>query len=99
HVDSDTILRFFAKDLAGNIGPMQTETYVILIDTSPPVITAVPPGGSYNTPQNVTLLSDEPATIYYTTDGSEPTTNSTVYDAAIIISENTTLKFFGVDAA
>ncbi len=99
HVDSDTILRFFAKDLAGNIGPMQTETYVILIDTSPPVITAVPPGGSYNTPQNVTLLSDEPATIYYTTDGSEPITSSPIYSEPISISENTTLKFFGVDAA
>ncbi|HEX7031627.1 MAG TPA: chitobiase/beta-hexosaminidase C-terminal domain-containing protein, partial [Nitrososphaera sp.] len=97
-VDSDTILRFFAKDLAGNTGPVQTETYTIT-DTSPPVITAVPPGGSYNTPQNVTLLSDEPATVYYTTDGSDPTTNSTVYDAPIVISDTTTLKFFGVDTA
>src|SRR5690606_31658238 len=88
-VGSDTTLKFFAKDLAGNIGSVQTETYIIS-DTLPPVITAVPPGGFYSVPQNVTLTANEPATtIYYTTDGSEPTTSSSVYSAPITISENT----------
>ena len=34
----------------------------------------------------------EGATIYYTTNGDEPTTNSTVYTAAINVSTNTTIK-------
>ncbi|MDH5543762.1 MAG: chitobiase/beta-hexosaminidase C-terminal domain-containing protein, partial [Nitrospinota bacterium] len=36
---------------------------------------------------------------YYTTDGSGPTTASTVYSSAISISSNATLKFFSVDNA
>src|SRR6266702_864407 len=42
----------------------------------PPTTIASPPGGIYNVPQTVTLTNNEPATIYYTLDGSEPTTTS-----------------------
>src|SRR5690606_24790439 len=91
---TDSWISATAKDLYMILTQTHGET-----DTIPPTVTASPPSGTYFTEQSVELVSDEPATIYYTTDGSEPTTNSTVYDAAIIISESTTLKFFAVDSA
>ncbi len=45
------------------------------------------------------LTADEPATIYYTTDGNDPTTSSTQYTIPIVINANTVLKFFAVDTA
>ncbi len=63
------------------------------------------PGGSYGTDQTVNLtavdnLYPDP-TIYYTTDGSNPTTSSTKYTGSISLTGEgtTTLKFFAVDSA
>ncbi|MSM40744.1 MAG: hypothetical protein GJT30_14100 [Geobacter sp.] len=69
------------------------------IDITPPVTTATPAGGPYNASQSVTLTTNEPATIYYTTDGTTPTTASSQYGTPITISTPTTLKFFAVDGA
>lgn len=56
------------------------------------------PAGTYETNQNVTLAcSTSGATIYYTLDGSTPTTSSNVYSSPITIpgDENTvTIKTF-----
>ena len=52
-----------------------------------------PAGGTYIEAQSVTINSaTEGATIYYTLDGSTPTTSSTKYTGPITISENKTLK-------
>jgi kumamolisin len=52
-----------------------------------------PGSGTYNTPQTVTMSDATPGvTIYYTTNGSTPTTSSTVYTGPITISTNTTLE-------
>ena len=72
-------------------------------DTTAPVTTASPAAGSYSTPQSVTLSSNEPAVIYYTTDGTTPVypaagTTST-YSAPITIAASTTLKYFSRDTA
>lgn len=61
--------------------------------------TAFPAGGTYSPSVDVRLVSNEPAAIYYTTDGTTPTTSSPSYAGPISITSTgtTTLKFFGVD--
>ncbi len=56
-----------------------------------PVFTPV--AGYYTESQNVTITcATEGATIYYTTDGTTPTNESTQYTEAIAVSQNTTIK-------
>ncbi len=67
----------------------------------PPVPAAAPafsiPGGSYIGPQSVTLSTTTPyATVYYTTDGSAPSTASTVYSGAITIDHSEILQAIAV---
>jgi len=84
------------RDVIGNV----SESYMdaIILDTTPPRTTASPAAGGFPGPLTVTLTTDEPATIYYTTDGSAPSTASSIYSAPISITENTTLKYFAVDS-
>ena len=98
-ISENTTLKFFAVDAAGTQSIIVTEIYTFETDTTPPVVTADPPGGDYSSPQGVRLTASEPATIYYTTDGSEPTVQSAVYSGPITVSADTTLKFFAVDTA
>lgn len=64
-----------------------------------PRTTASPRGFKYASAQNVTLSANEPATIYYTTDGTIPTTSSSVYTAPLTVSSTTTLKYFAMGLA
>lgn len=68
-------------------------------DTTAPTVTAYPTSGTYTSTQSVTLSADESATIYYTTDGTTPSTSSAVYSSPISVSATMTLKFFGKDTA
>lgn len=61
-----------------------------------PKTRAVPPGGTYTSPQTVSLEINPSGMIHYTTDGSSPTTSSPLYTVPITIASNTTLRFFGV---
>ena len=55
--------------------------------------TFAPPAGTYFSVQNVVISTTTTGTdIYYTTDGSEPTTGSNHYTIPVNISTNTTLK-------
>lgn len=68
-------------------------------DTTAPVTTASPLGGTYSGSVTVTLTVNEAATTYYTTNGSTPTTASAVYSAPLAFSATTTLKYFSRDTA
>jgi hypothetical protein len=51
------------------------------------------PGGSYNTNPAVAISDATPgAVVYYTTDGSLPTTASAVYSAPLLVTATTTIK-------
>lgn len=72
-----------------------TETPAVV---ATPVIS--PPAGTYNSVQSVTITdATAGATIYYTTDGTTPTANSTPYTGAITVSQSTTIEALGVQAA
>jgi predicted peptidase len=59
-------------------------------------VSSVPPG-SYYKPQAVELSSSTPnVKIYYTTDGSNPTTNSHLYVEPIDVDQNMTIKAIAV---
>jgi hypothetical protein len=86
------------KDNAGNWSTPVLTT--ITLDTTAPVTSATPRGGEYRTKQNVTLSANEPAIIYYTANGAEPTATSPTYAATpILITDTTSLKFFAQDNA
>ena len=66
-------------------------------DDAPPELTITPPGGSFTDPVNVSVTANEPATIYCTTNGTEPTQNSPVYQGSFTFANNTTLKCIAED--
>ena len=62
---------------------------------STPTIT--PNGGSFIDSQEITLsCNTEEATIYYTLDGNDPTTSSTVYSTPFTITETKTVKAYAI---
>ena len=64
-----------------------------------PVISAIPLGDTYPVEQVVTLSSsNSDDEIYYTRDGTQPTTDSTRYTKPISIETTTTLLAFGVNS-
>jgi outer membrane protein assembly factor BamB len=84
-------------------GSVQTKQFVItvkqLLDSTPPTVTINLIGGTYQGAQTIVLTASEPSKIYYTLDGSTPTTSSTIYSAPISISASKTLNYFAVDNA
>ena len=81
-----------------NAGLAEFEAY-LTADTVAPVVTATPPGGTYTAGQAITLAANETATIYYTVDGTTPTTASPKYTAPITLNGAMTLKYFAVDGS
>ncbi|MGB8538124.1 MAG: chitobiase/beta-hexosaminidase C-terminal domain-containing protein, partial [Acidobacteriaceae bacterium] len=72
----------------------QVDVYGLLNGVQQAPAPAISPlGGTYSTAQQITLTDTlSGATIYYTTDGSTPTTGSTVYQGAFQLSVNSTVQ-------
>lgn len=74
-----------------------------LYDDLAPSTSASPSSGKYKTNKKISLSSSDNSggsgvdKIYYTTDGSTPTTFSSVYGAPILITRDTLLQFFAQD--
>jgi hypothetical protein len=99
---SDGVYYFHMAPYAENGNTGATMHYgPITIDSTAPYITITPSSGTYTTAQSVTLGANDANsyTLYYTTDGSTPTTSSTEYSSAISVSDTTTLKVIAKDVA
>ena len=73
-------------NLVGSSGPIGT--------VGTPVFSPV--AGTYTAIQSVTITSANSSAIFYTLDGSTPTTNSTPYTGAITVAVSETIKAIGV---
>ena len=82
-----------------NVVAAALETAPAPTDTVAPTVTAAPAPGTFTSAQSVTLVASEPATIYYTLDGTAPTTASARYGTPIAIAATKTIRYLAVDAA
>ena len=77
------------------LSPVATATYTIQTSAAAPVFSI--PGGSFTTSQTVGITdATANATLYFTTNGSAPTTSSTVFSGPITVSATETLKAIAV---
>jgi hypothetical protein len=80
--------------------PAATATYTIAVATTLPAPTISPAAGTYTTSQSVTISdATSGTTIYYTTNGTTPTTSSSVYNGAITVSATETIEAIAVKTA
>lgn len=90
-IDKSCTLKVIGYNEGLEYSEINTVDYVLQV----PAVTFDVPAGTYNTgAQTVTLSSIDGATIYYTTDGADPTTESDVYNSAITVDANKTIKAF-----
>ena len=79
-------------------GAKFSDTFTVTIRDLPkldaPVIT--PNGGKFSKSVKVSITAQDGAKIYYTTDGSDPTANSTEYSAPFTVTGDTTVKAIAV---
>jgi len=95
----DTSIRFFAVDEAGNAEDAHKEVYNIKVDSTKPITLAEPSGGLFREPVVVNLSVEEGTLVYYTIDGSRPTTKSGRYSKPVQFVRSGVLRFFAVDEA
>lgn len=82
-----------SKELAPGVTVTSSGGSTLIVATP----TFSPAAGTYSSAQTVTISSaTSGATIYYTTDGTDPTTASTQYTSAIAVSSTQTVKAIAV---
>ncbi len=100
-VGGDTSYAGFTGSTGGLASSQKILTWVYTtISNSLPVTTSPifsPPGGAYNASQSVSISSGSGgAAIYYTSNGTTPTTSSTLYSGPITVSASETLNAIAV---
>ena len=88
-----------AFDVTGNLFIADDFNYRVRKVTFAPAATPTfsPAAGSYTTAQSVTIAdTTSGATIYYTTDGSTPTTSSAVYSGSIAVNSTMTIQAMAI---
>ncbi len=83
--------------VTSNAGVLGAASLPLVIDRQPPQVRAWPAGGTYSQLSGIELITDEAATVYYTTDGSAPSRDAPVYTAPIRLDSDTTLRFLAMD--
>ncbi len=108
---STTTVKFRSWDNAGNVEATNTQVVQAPTDTTPPTTTVACNGSAcsssaYVASVTVTLAATDTGgsgvdKTYYTTDGSTPTTSSTVYTAPFTLTTSATynVQFFSTDKA
>jgi len=89
----------FAHDVVPNYSASVEAAAVMPVDTTPPTSSCDRASGAYKAPLALVLTANEPATVYYTTDGSEPTASSSAYTIPLLLTTDTTLRFYAIDTA
>jgi hypothetical protein len=77
----------------------QTGSATVVVTPPPVAATPLfsPPAGTYSSAQNVTFTDTTPSsTMYYTLDGSDPTSASTVYSGPIEVTSTKTVKAIAI---
>jgi peptidoglycan/xylan/chitin deacetylase (PgdA/CDA1 family) len=105
-VSTTRTVKYRAWDTAGNVEA--TNSQLVQVDTTAPTSTIACNGvvcssAWYGPPVNVSLSASDPddavAAIRYTTDGSNPTSSSTLYSGAFGVSTTKTVKYRAWDTA
>ena len=91
--------QILAKFLQDTTYTACTNTNNCVVDNVAPTASASPTGNYYNTAKTVTIKMSESGTIYYTLNGTNPTTSSTKYSAPLSITSTKILKYMVVDLA
>ena len=98
-ISATTTIKAIAVKAGMTTSSVASATYTINTPATVATPTFSPAGGTYTSAQSVTIsCATSGATIYYTTDGTTPTTSSSVYGSAISVSTTTTIKAIAVKA-
>jgi hypothetical protein len=73
-----------------------SHNYGNLVGVAPVTPTFDPPAGTYGVPQMVKIISAGNDAIYFTTDGTTPTTASRLYEGNVFVPKSETLKAIAV---
>jgi hypothetical protein len=97
-ISVDTTLRAIASAPGYVQSAVSSATFTLTDQT--PAVTFQPAAGTYTTAQQVTLSdTDTAAKIYYTTDGTAPTSGSTLYISPIAVAASKTIAAIAIDPA
>jgi hypothetical protein len=99
-ISSTTTIKAIATASGYTQSAVSSATFTITTQAPPPAVTFSPAAGTYSSAQSVTLADgDRNAKIYYTTDGSAPSSSSTAYAGPINVAVSQTVKAIAIDAS